>query len=65
MRLRLISEIQRKWPTTNMDRSNSVRAYAASSMNDYYHVVHPGSVGHGQRRHRKKPKKTQVHKDHE
>lgn len=62
MKLRLIAEVQRKWPTTNMDRTNSSGVYAVASLNDYYHAMHPGGTGHGQRRHRKKPRKTQVDK---
>lgn len=58
MKLRLIAEIQRKWPTTNMDRTNCSSVYAASSMNDYYHVMHPNGAGHGQRQRRKKSNKS-------
>lgn len=63
MKLRLISEIQRKMPTTAIDRANVTGVYAATSMNDYFHAVHPGGVGHGQRRHRRKPRKNQVNKE--
>lgn len=45
MRLRLISEIQRKSPTTNMDRTNVTGVYAVASINDYLHMVHDGD-GH-------------------
>lgn len=47
MRLRLISEIQRKWPTTNMDRTNVTGAMATPAINDYLHTVHDGD-GHAQ-----------------
>ena len=60
MKLRVIAEIQRKWPTTNMDRSNASGVYAATSVLDYYHLIHPGGQGHGQGH--KKAKKKQVTK---
>lgn len=63
MKLRLIAEVQHKFPTTNMDRSNASGVYGASGLNDYYHLVHPGGQGHGKRHHRKKPKKTKVKSD--
>ncbi len=40
MKLRLISEIQRKFPSTNMNRSNVTGALAVGSINDYMHLVH-------------------------
>lgn len=47
MRLRIIAEIQRKSPTTNMDRINQTGTYAVGSVNDYLHMVHDGD-GHAQ-----------------
>lgn len=49
MKLRLISEIQRKSPTTNMDRSNVTGVYGVASVNDFFHLVHPGSEGHAKK----------------
>ncbi len=56
MKLSMISEMQRKWPTTNMDRTNVTGAYAVASMNDFCHLVHPNTSGHGQSNNKKKPK---------
>lgn len=63
MKLRLISEIQRKSPTTNMDRSNVTGAYGVASINDYFHLVHDGD-GHAQTQNSaKKDKKTEEAED--
>jgi len=47
MKLQLISEIQRKSPTTNLDRSNVTGVYGVASINDFFHLIHDGD-GHGQ-----------------
>jgi hypothetical protein len=56
MKLSMISEMQRKWPTTNMDRTNVTGSYGVASVNDYCHLVHPNAGGHGQSSNKKKPK---------
>lgn len=48
MKLKAILEVQRKMPTTNMDRSNVTGAYGVASVNDFFHLVHDGE-GHGQK----------------
>lgn len=40
MKLSLISEIQHKYVTTNMNRSNISGVYAANSINDLFHVIY-------------------------
>lgn len=40
MKLSLISEIQHKYVTTNINRSNVSGAYAANSINDLFHVIY-------------------------
>jgi len=62
MKLRMISEIQHKFPSTNMDRTNVTGVYGVASINDYFHLVHPGGQGHAKRRHRRRPKKIDVEK---
>jgi hypothetical protein len=47
MKLRTILEIQRKSPTTTMDRANTVGSYAVGSIQDFLHLVHDGD-GHAQ-----------------
>jgi len=37
MKLRMITEVQYKTPSTNMDRTNCIRQLAAGSVNDLYH----------------------------
>ncbi len=57
MKLKTISEIQHKFPTTCLDRANVAGVYATASMNDYLHLVHDGD-GHAKKhKQRKKPTK--------
>lgn len=37
MKLRMISEVQYKTPSTNMDRTNCLRQLSVGSINDLYH----------------------------
>ena len=40
MKLKLISEIQHKYVTTNLNRNSVCGAYAAQSINDLFHHIY-------------------------